>query len=421
MTLFHRSVLARLGAVALLAAGGLATVAAPAQAAGQADLELVPLSKELAKGVKEAKAKPFKFAAQNLRGSTDAKGVTITVETKGLKDGKVGVIVPDGCDVDGTAFTCSLSDLGGATDDIVGGTSEEFGIPLFSTGKRGKAGTLVVTVRSATADPDPENNTVEHLITVVKPGYDLTTWVQDVYADVVVDGDEVGESGLTGVKPGGTAPLDWAIYNAGSRRATGIAYGISLPAGVSFVELPEGCLEQDLGGFAQAYCEDTGAVLRPGEFYTADVRVKVGADVTEKVLTPGFVFAAGLDAAEGSPEVEPQVPNKAQRKTFTETDDGDNLSMFDVFVDLTAGPSPSPSPTGEPSPSATPTGSAGPTVSASPTDGGGGGGGLPVTGVQATLIGGIGGAVLLAGGALLVLSRRRKVVLVTPGDEKSND
>ncbi|SCF11431.1 LPXTG-motif cell wall anchor domain-containing protein [Micromonospora matsumotoense] len=411
MTLFHRSALARVGAVALLAVGGLATVAAPATAADQAKLDLVPLSSQLALGVKEAKAKPFKFSVQNLRGTVDAKDVKVTVETAGLKPNKVGVLVPDGCAVTGTAFTCSLSDLGGTTDDIAGGTTEEFGIPLFGTDTRGKGGVLKVTVSA----PNATSDSVDHDIMVVKPGYDLTTWVQDVYADVVVDGDEAGESGLTGVKPGGTAPLDWAVYNGGSRRATGIAYGIFLPAGVSFVEVPEGCVQQELGGFAQAYCEDTGAVLRPGEFYTADVRVKVGADVTEKVLTPGVLFAAGLTEAEGTPEEQPQVASKAQRKTFTESDDLDNQSLFDVFVDLTTGPSPSPSP------STSPTGQPSPSASASPTTSGGtggGDGGLPVTGAQATLIGGIGAVVLLAGGALLMLARRRRLVLVTPGDEK---
>ncbi|MGN9916097.1 LPXTG cell wall anchor domain-containing protein [Micromonospora palomenae] len=411
MTLFHRSALARAGAVALLAAGGLATVAAPAHAADQADLELIPISKELAKGVKEAKAKPFKFQVDNTRGAVDAKDVAVTVETKGLRAGKVGVVVPDGCEVEDTRFTCLLGDL-------TAGTTEDFGIPLFSTGGRGDAGTLTVTISAATADPDLENNTVEHDITVARPGYDLTTWVQDVYADVAVDGDEAGESGLKPVKPGDTAPLDWAIYNDGSRKATGVAYGITLPAGVTFAEVPEGCVEQELGGLAQVYCEDAGAVLRRGQFYTSDVRVKVGADVTEKVLRPGFVFAAGLDAAEGQPEEEPQVASLGQRRAFTETDDLDNTAQFDVFVDLSTGPSPSPSPTGQPT--ATPSGQ----PTATPTSGGGtggGDGGLPVTGVQVGLIGGIGGAVLLAGAALLVLSRRRKVVLVTPGDEKSED
>ncbi|TDC83361.1 LPXTG cell wall anchor domain-containing protein [Micromonospora sp. KC606] len=407
MTPLYRSALARVGAVAMLAAGGLAGVAAPAHAADGADLELIPLSYQLAKGVKEARAKPFKFHVVNHSGTVDAKGVRVEVETKGLKDHKVGVVKPDGCEEDGTRFTCLLGDL-------PAGTTEDFGIPIFSTGGRGAAGTLQVTISAATADPDGENNTVEHDITVAKRGYDLTTWVQDVYADVEVDGDEADEANLKPVRPGQTAPLDWAVYNDGSRRATGLVYGIALPADVTFDKLPEGCVEQELGGLAQAYCEDSGVVLRPGEFYTAEVRVKVAAGATEKVLRPGFVFAAGLDGAEGEPEETPQVASSAQRKAFVETDDGDNTAQFDVFVDL----SPAPSPSGEPTPTTTP--SAQPTASPPPGDGGGGGG-LPVTGVQAGLIGGIGGAVLLVGGALLVLSRRRKVVLVTPGDEKSED
>ncbi|TDC43580.1 LPXTG cell wall anchor domain-containing protein [Micromonospora sp. KC213] len=408
MTQLHRSALARVGAVALLAAGGLAGVAAPAHAADGADLELIPLSYQLAKGVKEAKAKPFKFQVVNTSDTVDAKGVRVEVETAGLKDRKVGVVVPDGCEEDGTRFSCLLGDL-------PAGTTEDFGIPLFSTGKRGAAGTLVVTISAATADPDPENNTVEHAITVAKPGYDLTTWVQDVYADVEVDGDEADEADLKPVRPGQTAPLDWAVYNDGSRKATGLAYGITLPADVTFAELPEGCVEQELGGFAQAYCEDSGVVLKPGQFYTADVRVKVAAGATEKVLRPGILWGKGLDAAEGEPEEEPEVASPAQRKAFAETDDGDNIAQFDVFVDLSPAPSPSGSPS--PTPTAPPSGQ----PSASPTSGGGGGGGLANTGAQTGLIAGIGGAVLLAGGALLILSRRRKVVLVAPGDEKSED
>ncbi|WP_406077630.1 LPXTG cell wall anchor domain-containing protein [Micromonospora sp. NBC_00858] len=408
MTAFHRSTLARAGVVALLAAGGLATVAAPAQAADQADLALIPQSYELAKGVKEAKAKPFKFQVDNTRSTVDAKDVRVTVETKGLNDHMVGVLAWDGCEVAGTTFSCLLGDL-------AAGTTEDFGIPLFSTGGRGEAGTLVVTISSATVDPNTEDNTVEHEITVTKPGYDLTAWVQDVYADVVVDGDGTGESGLKPVKRGETAPLDWAIYNDGSRKATGVAYGITLPAGVTFAELPEGCVEQPLNGLANAYCEDSGVVLKPGQFYTGDVRVKIGADVTEPVLRPGFLFASGLDAAEGSPEEQPKVATGAQRKAFTETDEGDNTAQFDVFVDLTV--QPTPTPTATPTPGGTPT----PGATTSPAAGGGGGGGLPVTGVQAGLIGGIGGIILLVGGALLVLSRRRKVVLIAPGDEKSTD
>jgi hypothetical protein len=48
---------------------------------------------------------------------------------------------------------------------------------------------------------------------------------------------------------------------------------------------------------------------------------------------------------------------------------------------------------------------------------GGGGGSLPVTGVKAGLIGGIGGLVLIVGAVLVVMSRRRRVLMVTPTDE----
>ncbi|MGK5674121.1 cell wall anchor protein [Micromonospora sp. URMC 106] len=407
MTLFHRSALARAGAVALLAAGGLTTVAVPAYAADQADLDLVPISGQLARGVDAAKAKPFKFTVNNLAGDVDAKGVTVTVDTSGLKK-KVGFVVPDGCEVTGKSFTCLLGDLRG-------GTSEDFGVPLFSAGRRGDGGVLKVTISSATADPDKENNSVDVPVTVTKPGYDLTSWVQDVQANVVVNGAVADEPDLKPVRRGETVPLDWAVYNDGSRPATGLFYGLSLPAGVSFAKLPEGCLQQDFEGRAQAFCEDSGAVVEPGEYYTADVRVTVGDDVTEPVLREGVLFAYGLDAAEGEPEAEAKVAGPAQRKTFTEVDETDNHTVFEAFVDLSAQPTPTPTPSGEPTPtpSTTPGGGTG--------GGDGDGGGLPVTGVQAGLIGGIGAAVLLAGGALLLISRRRDVVLVAPGDEKSTD
>jgi LPXTG-motif cell wall-anchored protein len=407
MTLFHRSALARAGAVALLAAGGLTTVAVPAYAADQADLDLVPISSQLARGVDAAKAKPFKFTVHNLADAVDAKGVTVTVDTSGLKK-KVGFVVPDGCEVTGKTFTCLLGDLRG-------GTSEDFGVPLFSAGRKGDGGVLKVTIAAATADPEAENNTVEVPVTVTKPGYDLTTWVQDVQANVVVDGAVADEPDLRPVRRGETVPLDWAVYNDGSRPATGVFYGLTLPAGVSFAKLPESCLQQEFLGRAQAFCEDPGAIVEPGEYYTADVLVTVGDDVTEPVLREGDLFAYGLDAAEGEPEAEAQVAGPAQRKAFHEADEMDNHATFEAFVDLSARPTPTPTPSGQPTPT--------PTTTPGGGEGGGSGdgGSLPVTGVQAGLIGGIGAAVLLAGGALLLASRRRDVVLVTPGDEKSTD
>ncbi|MFG1673854.1 cell wall anchor protein [Micromonospora sp. NPDC049282] len=419
MTNRYRSTLARAGVVALLSTAGLGAVTGPAHAAGEADLQLIPLSYQLAKGVDEARAKPFKFQVNNTTGTVDAKDVRVTVETKGLKPRKVGVLVPDGCQVSGTAFSCLLGDL-------AAGTTEDFGIPLFSTGGKGAAGTLTVSISAANGDGVLD--TVDHDITVTSPGYDLTTWVQDVYADVQVDGDSAGEANLRPVRPGATAPLDWAVFNDGSKKATGITYGITLPAGVTFAELPEGCVEQVLGGTAQALCEDRGAVLKPGQYYTAGVRVKVGADVTEKLLRLGFVWAEGQDSAAGEPEEAPRVASSAQRRAFSEVDDGDNIAQFDVFVDPSAEPTPTPTPSPTATPTAEPTPSGSPTAvpTPSPTTGGGNGGGsgdggLPVTGMQVGLIGGIGAVVLAAGAALMMLSRRRKVVLVAPTEERTED
>ncbi|MFV2101987.1 hypothetical protein [Micromonospora sp. LOL_024] len=50
----------------------------------------------------------------------------------------------------------------------------------------------------------------------------------------------------------------------------------------------------------------------------------------------------------------------------------------------------------------------------------GDGPGLPGTGVQVGLIGAVGAGVLGAGVAMFLVSRRRRVVLVAPGDEKTN-
>ncbi|MEU2661146.1 cell wall anchor protein [Micromonospora sp. NPDC007220] len=413
MTLFHRSALARAGAVALLAAGGLTTVAVPAQAADGPDLALIPISTQLAKGVDAARSKPFKFTVTNA-GTATAEDVSLRVNTQQLKEKRVGFLVPEGCRaIESHLYQCSLGDL-------PAGTSKDFGVPLFSTGGRGDGGKLVVHVVTATPGGKVRDKVVVP-VTVTKPGYDLTAWAQDVQAGVVVNGAVADEPDLRPVRRGETVPLDWAVYNDGSRPATGVFYGITLPAGVSFVTVPQGCVTQVYLGKEQAFCEDAGATIRRGQYYTADVTVKVGDDVTEPVLREGDLFAYGLDVAEGEPEEEPRIAGQAQRKAFSEADMGDNHTFFEAFVDLSAQPTPTPTPTptGEPTPTPTGVPTAAPTTT--PGGGGGGDGGLPVTGVQAGLIGGIGAAVLLAGGALLLLSRRRRVVLVAPGDEKSTD
>ncbi|MFI7426137.1 cell wall anchor protein [Micromonospora sp. NPDC049836] len=420
MTIAHRSILARAGTVAVLAAGALAAVAAPAHASDQAEIALAPISSQLAKGVEEARAKPFKFTVTN-SGPGTARNVHYRLNAAELNPTRVGWVVPVGCRLlTPNLYDCPLGDL-------PAGTTQDFGVPLFSTGDRGDGGRLIVGISSDNWERDPAD-VVEVPVTVTRRGYDLTTWVQDVYANVRVDGVQEKETDLRPVRPGGTAPLDWAVYNHGSRKATGIFYGITLPAGVTFDRLPGSCSAQVINGLAQALCQDDGAVIRPGQYYTDEVWVKVAEDVTEPVLRPGDIFGYGLDEATGEPEEEARAADARQQRTFTETDKPDNHTIFDVFVDLSTEPSPSPTPTPSATPTAepSPSGSAHPSVTPTAGDGAGGGagggdGGLPVTGVQVGLIGGIGVAVLVAGGLLLMLGRRRKVVLVTPTDETDGD
>jgi hypothetical protein len=416
MTLPIRSVLARAGAVALLTAGGLAAVSTPASAADGADLTVAPMSSVLAEGTTRAKAKPFKFLVYNV-GPATATDVRVAVDVSRLDTDRVRFELPESCVKQQKVFTCTLRDLSGGADSIPAGTSAEFAV-LLSTkaGEASHGGRLGVEVSSATPDPDAESNTLTTgRIRIVRASYDLSPWTQDVHADVVVDCDDTGEGDLPPVAPGTATELDWFVYNGGSRRAVGLFYALALPPGARFTEVPEGCEKQD-EGFESYFCVDADVVLKPGEAFHRPVRITV--DSAEfPVLTPGVVTAFGLKDAEvdapplrAKPQPGVTTATTAQRSMLRDRDQGDNLSIFDVFV--TAVPGATPSPTGTPvEPTPGPSPSTG-------TGGGGGGGGLPVTGAQAGLIGGVGLGVVAVGGVLFLMARRRRVVLVTPGDEK---
>lgn len=151
MTFFHRAALARAGAAAVLAVGGLTAVSSPAHAADLPDLVLMPISTSLAKGVEAAQAKPFKFTVRNV-GTATAKDVSVRVKTDRLKPKRVGYVVPDGCQVVADQiYDCRLGDL-------PAGTSEDFGIPLFSTGGKGDGGVLTVGVATTSPSRTPPTN-----------------------------------------------------------------------------------------------------------------------------------------------------------------------------------------------------------------------------------------------------------------------
>ena len=293
MTSFHRSALARVGAVALLAAGGLATVAAPAQAADQADLALVPLSQNLARGVEAAKAKPFKFTVDNTRSSVAASDVRVTVETKGLTK-RVGFVVPDGCRRH----------------------RHRLHLPARRPGRRHQRGLRHPAVhhrwsgqgRHAEGDhrarppPTPTRATTGRAvdITVTQPGYDLTILGAGRYAE----------------RRGRRRAERRARPEAGSARR-------DRPAGLGDLQRrqPQGhrhllraspCRPGSASRScrrtassrrptapAQAFCEDAGAVIRPGEYYTATSGEGGRRRRPSRCCAIGELFAYGLDEAAG--------------------------------------------------------------------------------------------------------------------------
>ncbi|MDX3236729.1 hypothetical protein PV392_13795 [Streptomyces sp. ME03-5709C] len=265
--------LPHVGAAALLAAAGLAVTAAPAHAEDQALVALVQESTQLAQGVTQAHAKPFQFHVINFVdfGSV-ARNVTVTVDVSKLDRTRVGYVVPTGCAANATGYTCRLGDMADY--------SRDFGVPLYSVGEQGAAGTLSVKVASTTADPYLDDNSVDVPVTVAPAGSDLVPWVQDVYADVAVDGDDAGETDLTPVKVDHSVLIDWAIRNHGSRPVQGFSYEFSLPPGVTFAKQPRGCHIAQSDGYTFATCDQPNVTLQPGQSFTTDVNLKVGSNVT---------------------------------------------------------------------------------------------------------------------------------------------
>jgi hypothetical protein len=278
----------RVGAAALLAAAGLAVAGAPAYAANESNLSITPLSTQLANGVTKASAKPFQFRVLNF-GETKARAVTVTVDVSKLDKRRVGYIVPNGCIANAAGYTCKLGDMQDYTHNV--------GVPLYSRGQEGPAGTLSVKVSSTSPDSYLDDNNADVPITVTTAGYDLVPWAQDMYADVVVDRDDAGETGLTPVKAGHSAVLDWAIYNYGSRPAEGtILYGFTLPVGVTFAKKPIGCHTQVVEGQTIANCETPYLMLRPGKSFATPINLKVGREGTGPVINGATFYVAGPTA-----------------------------------------------------------------------------------------------------------------------------
>ena len=389
--LFRNRALARVGAVSALTIGAVALAGAPAFAdPADADLSVKAASSKISVGV-DGKALRFDI---NNGGPAIATDTVVTLDLAGLDSSMVGVdpaqFEDSGCEVNKSLVTC----------EIGAGNPGETLPWLFSVerlGGEGPAGSFTLTAESSAPDPDPKNNTVTVPVEVVGGGVDLLAIAWDVYT--ISEEEE-----LTPVAPGDAAPLFWGIFNQGDHIAQGVNYSITLPEHVTFVDDFKDCTTS--ADRRVLDCEKTGAVIVPGlgleteeDVYWVQVSEDAPGPVT---LTGGELTASAIDSIDPSKarmaatSVAPEGMRVVTKEEIldgpNEVDEGDNDSSFAVFV---GGPA------------------------AAGGGGGGGGGGLPVTGVQAGLLGGVGLAVVVAGGALFMLGRRRRVVLVTPGDEKS--
>jgi hypothetical protein len=375
---------ARLGAVALVAAGGLAVTALPAGAAPGVDLALAVQSGVVASG---SAGKPFTAKITNL-GDTKSEGFSFLIETTSVYPERARVDLPDEfdefCETQPQVkkIICEFGNV------LVRGDSLE--IPILVTpvsgGGTGEAGSFAVTVISD-QDTNMRNNSVGVQLGVSAPGVDIVVWAEDVVAG---RDDETGEAKR--LPPGSTGSLLFGLANGGSLAADGIELTLRLPEHVTFVTTPEGCtITADK---RQATCSEPDLQLPANRFLEGTVDVRVAADAPQSVELTGSVEGRALGVDDSPADSRRSISGqpgwlKAAQNDFDpkEVDNHDNSDAFAVLVGATTG-----------------------------GGGGGDGGGLPTTGPKAVVIGGIGAAVLVAGVVLLVVARRRRVVLVIPSE-----
>jgi hypothetical protein len=400
MTL-HRT-LARIGAgvVGLLAAGSFA---APALADTTADLEIK------ASGTTIAADAAGKFGTLSLinNGPSDATGITLTLDISELDtdvvDTPIDLIEDLGCNPrEGDTIVCGFADA-----TIPAGADIDFPLPLVRAGDAtGPAGQLTATLKHEGTDPQPENNTVTVDVRVNGNGVDLAVIAEDVRNEINLD-ESTSFPAFTEelIHPGDTAAVVGFAINQGDMTAKGVKVSVTLPRQVTFAEKEEGCTYSADNrtvtcNYAQVSLipveKDTDENDDASAFAVIWFPITVAEGVTAPVaLTGGTFGVAALGQVEFEEEAStlsapapPKLPANVKLLNSTDVPDvdpSDNEDGFSVFVAAEGGA--------------------------------GGGGGLPVTGVQAGLIGGIGAVVIAVGGVLLLITRRRRVVLITPGDE----
>ncbi|MFB6393405.1 hypothetical protein [Polymorphospora lycopeni] len=368
--------------------------ATPAFADDTADVEVKLSGTTIAAG---ASGKAAFASLINNSKTTTATGLTITVDFSDLDTNLVDVVhFGGGCNepVD-NQLICGIT-----PDELKPG--EDFDVPVAlvrkNTESSESAGSITISVETETTDPNLKNNTVTAPVTIGGNGPDLYVWAADV---------PVNQDGTTGtLQPGETGALVIEVGNQGDRAAGGFTVTATLPENATFDSVIVEQFPDDFAGCeftaSEAVCDWRDLPLIPVDqdesteddvfsAYTFALPVKVADDAEAGVnLTGGLAVVEGYQMSERmlarrAPQAV-ELPQGVEGVLAKDADWTDNSDEFTVFVKA--------------------------------ADGNGGGGGLPVTGVQAGLLSGIGLAVVAAGGAMFLISRRRRVVLVTPGDEK---
>jgi hypothetical protein len=414
MTL-RKHALARLGAIALLAAGVLTGLASPASAAGTE----TDLSVEAVVGTRMAAGAEAKVAVAKIKnnGPGTPADLHVLLDTSEVDYDKVVVepVTPGACTIDGTGspelWACSVD------REAIPEPGETIEIPIVLF--KPEAGVELPYSAPITAsiqledDTDPSNNSADTVVELTdESGVDLGIIVPDVnrQIDSTMDPEEWKRAPL--LVPGAETAVIAEIINQGDAIADGVEVTVTAPKGVTFSQDLNECAYSSDRRVAE--CTSTLLQLAPSEVLLGVFPVKVGADVKAPVALQGgsaTIKALGelpattantLRAQETTPTFI-QKATKEQAAEVRDIDESDNTDDYAVVVAAKGG-----------------SGGGGGEEPGGGSGGGDGdddGEGLPVTGVQAGLIGGVGAGVIAAGAALMLLGRRRREVLLTPGDE----
>ncbi|RLP95235.1 hypothetical protein EAD89_02025 [Micromonospora sp. BL4] len=399
------------GALGLVASAALLATGGPAYAAdGGGDLEVSVSATTFVAG-----SSPKDFTMTVVNRGPDGAIWSLEYDFSGLDDSMVKVESPTllGCTRTDDKLTCQEGGLSVGHSYWQHNSFELVPVP----GAKGEAGSFTVAAVSDT-DPNPGNNTATVKVDVPAKGVDLVTLAEDVF-QVADDGEPTDEP----VAPGGSSFVLGAVGNIGDTIAEGLKVSVALPRYVTFGEAERGCTYGADNRTATCAYEDITLVPIDRDTSESDniisvvgivFPVTVAKDAPGPVVLDGGVLSGYALKAEDevstavlARSATAELPKGLKTLSAEDVKDvkdanvTDNTDQFKVHVGAAA------------------TGSEGSAGGEAPggDQPGGTGGGLPVTGVQAGLLGGVGAGVMVLGAALFLVSRRRRVVLTTPDDE----